>query len=63
MNSWNHCLTRIPSDAVMRLIVRLHDQSVLIATKEDCATNDWVGNMNGGVVELMKGLETERLEI
>ena len=34
MNSFSHCLTRMPSDAVMRLAARLNDQSVFTMTEE-----------------------------
>ena len=59
MNSWNHCLTRIPIDAVMRLRVRLHDQNVLIRMNDREAENGASENL--GAVELTREFVIERL--
>ena len=46
-------------DAVMRLMVRLHDQRVLIRTN-DCGAENGTGE-NFGAVELTRELVIERL--
>ena len=61
MNSLSHCLTRIPSDAVMRLTARLNDQSVFTMTEQRCATKKPMGVTIAGFVELMNGFGMDRL--
>ena len=47
----------MPSDAVIRLITRLKDQSVFTATDDCLATNGWVELINAGMVELIDAFE------
>ena len=51
-SSWNHCLTRIPSDAVIRATTRLRNQRMLTRTAYRGLWKD--GEVKSGIVELMK---------
>ena len=51
-SSWNHCLTRMPRDAVIRATTRLRNQRMLVRTAYRGLWND--GELKSGMVELMK---------